>query len=1211
MITLGLDIGSNSVGSAWVDTENNDICVGVSVFPAGVDETDTQRGDPIGKARRLKRLQRRNLARRSKRKRLLREVLTNAGLLPKDPDELEHVLQANPWHLRCRALQESLTPHEFGRVLLHLGQRRGAVGIEIDPDDPEDGKVKAAIDRCNELMKERKAATFGQLMAALMDERKARHKPIRNRKYRLNEDDHLHADRETIRSEFLKLWLKQKEFGGALGAILTDDLKRRLDNSEEDKTWRYKGAIFGQRRTYWNLGTLGRCDLEPTDRRVPIADMYAQEYRVIETVNNIRIEEQGRSPRPLSQEQRERVIAALRREKAGSVTTVRKALGINTKAMKNLIRLNIERDADREINTDWFYREFVHGVFGEDRWQQMSSQQRDSVNAAILKFDPNTPGHSKELVAGAMKWWKCDESQAQKLVEAWKSRPKLDKRLRLSRRAVQKLIPYMNQFDSLNQRWPTQEEARQRFAEDASNNATSQERERYALGFSPLSKADRHYLLKHPDSLPPAPMLPNPVVRKAIHEVRRHIMAYLRKFGRKPDRIVIEYARSAKQSGKVRQAILDLNREREKVRKKIIDDYALSALSLNQQRAAVDRVILCRQQRGVCPYSGSTITERQAADGTDLELDHIVPASWGGEDGLNNRVLCYRNANQGKGSQTPRLWLPKKEFEELENRLRHLEKVKGRKKPKGTNTGKSGDYFTAKDCARKWANLHRTERPTDDEWANSQLTDAAYAARLVGGYLQSALYGNASDGARRIFTTKGKYTAMLRRDWQLFQTLKGPDADESMAQQQQTLGEKNRGDHRHHAVDAVVIALTTPAIIKQVASEAAFAEEHRERTRHWPKRKQFGPPWGTVQEFREQVISRVFGSSTKSPDGTGTGGLIVSHRAVKRKLVGHLHKEQLWGSVDEQRGIYRIRCEVADLTPKMLRSPVRETDSQVKKRLFSQFKADGMNDTDARRKEREIFKSGRFERQLTDPPLGKGGLVRDWNLRKIIRDCLTNNGINPDDFTKNQIVELARLGKLRMPPPGEVPIKSVITIGPISDPVKIKVRDPSTGRQVVKSGSGEPVFRYHISRNNHHVEIREDAKTGDWVGNCVTTYEATRRVRPPKDENGRRQPSRAAVDRTDHDGAKFIMSLCEGEVIHARRPDREPDDPTAVNYYVVAKIFADRVWFSPHFDARTAEEQERWDVTLGALKNCGPEPGKPPYKVRIGPLGDVTPIPND
>lgn len=331
-ISLGLDMGSNSIGSAWVDTEERQLVLGVSIFPAGVNETDTKRGEPKNQARRLKRSQRRSIKRRGERKYRLRQLLTLAGFLPDDPFALSRVMDGNPWGLRRDGLHRALTPHEFGRVLIHLNQRRGALGIETDPDDTDEGKVKEAIDHTREEIKKRSAETFGQMMAELDKERrhptgndgKFFHDAIRNRR----DTFEFHAERGLIRDEFNKLWDKQKSFGGEIAKLLTDDLKKKLDDPIEDDTWRHRGEIFGQRRTYWDTGTLGRCDLEPTDHRCPIADMYVQEFRILETVNNLRVTERGEAKRPLQVEERTKVLAALRKQKTAKLTTVKKALGV-------------------------------------------------------------------------------------------------------------------------------------------------------------------------------------------------------------------------------------------------------------------------------------------------------------------------------------------------------------------------------------------------------------------------------------------------------------------------------------------------------------------------------------------------------------------------------------------------------------------------------------------------------------------------------------------------------------------------------------------------------------------------------------------------------------------------------------------------------------------------------------------------------------------
>ena len=165
---LALDIGSNSVGSMWFDRDTGALVAGTSVFPAGVDESDDQRGAPKNADRRMKRRTRITLRRRAERKRELRLRLISAGLLPADEAGFKAVLEAtDPWELRLHGLDGPLPPHHFGRVLLHLAQRRGALGLkapEPGEEESEDGKVKHAIGEMRAKMLARRARTFGEYM---------------------------------------------------------------------------------------------------------------------------------------------------------------------------------------------------------------------------------------------------------------------------------------------------------------------------------------------------------------------------------------------------------------------------------------------------------------------------------------------------------------------------------------------------------------------------------------------------------------------------------------------------------------------------------------------------------------------------------------------------------------------------------------------------------------------------------------------------------------------------------------------------------------------------------------------------------------------------------------------------------------------------------------------------------------------------------------
>jgi len=713
------------VGSAWTDTSSGELVTGVSIFPAGVDETDDKRGEPKNAKRRMTRRTRITLARRSNRKRELRLKLIREGLLPSSEAEFRKLLiDSDPWELRASGLSRLLTPHEFGRVLLHLSQRRGALGLNTttendDEGDDEDGKVKKAIGEVRAKMLDFKARTFGEFIAKTRRSRvtaittpdaRSPSRRLGPREYRqavrnkAGSYEHC-ADRAMIRYEFDLLWKAQKALGGPLAEKLSDALRMSLDDESGDSVWRHKGLLFGQRRQSWDLGTLGRCVLEPTERCCPHADMHASRYLVVETINNLRVIERGKEPRPLTEEERRRIkeylsgpLGETKATKKGpskpkttvNVTELRAVMGWGKATKTSPYRFNIEADADRTINTDWFSREIIHGAVTAPKWAAMTDDQREGLNRAVLRFDPDNENHAEQLKAGVMSWAGLSQSEADTLVAAWKRRPKLDaKRLSMSRKAVRNLLaimdrdqPWADPANPAEARWLTAIEARKQIAADdqfrdittgvALDDAT---RRRYATGAKGVSARDRHYMGKHvltkngklilaPDGKPlaeppPAPMISNPVVRKAIHEVRRHLVAYMKRFGRKPDEVYVELAREAKMGKKEADTVLFRNRLRNRIRNDIVESLRLESLTASQQRAAVARVVLAMQQRGVCPLCGNTVetkllTAKNAAAGQGCEVAHIIPRACGGHDGLGNLVLAHTKCNRDMDRRTPR-----------------------------------------------------------------------------------------------------------------------------------------------------------------------------------------------------------------------------------------------------------------------------------------------------------------------------------------------------------------------------------------------------------------------------------------------------------------------------------------------------------------------------------------------------------------------------
>jgi CRISPR-associated endonuclease Csn1 len=127
---------------------------------------------------------------------------------------------------------------------------------------------------------------------------------------------------------------------------------------------------------------------------------------------------------------------------------------------------------------------------------------------------------------------------------------------------------------------------------------------------------------------------------------------------------------------------------------------------------------------------------------------------------------------------------------------------------------------------------------------------------------------------------------MLRRSWGLNSLL--PDHNFAGGADQP----KNRLDHRHHAIDAIVIACTSRATIQRLATASAKAEE-REAERVVARTE---TPWST---FREDVR-------------TAVGAIVVSHKpdhgTVSREgyargrgqTAGKLHNDTAYGQTDDK-----------------------------------------------------------------------------------------------------------------------------------------------------------------------------------------------------------------------------------------------------------------------------------------------------------------------
>ena len=367
------------------------------------------------------------------------------------------------------------------------------------------------------------------------------------------------------------------------------------------------------------------------------------------------------------------------------------------------------------------------------------------------------------------------------------------------------------------------------------------------------------------DALPPVidavAELRNPGVLRAMTELRKLINRVITEYG-KPDVIRVEMARDLKHGPARREAMHRTNRKREREREIVASKIVEQTSILTPSRDDVLRWMLADECGWICPYTGRAFGwEDLLGPNPQIDVEHIWPRARSLDDGYLNKTLCFHDENRSR----KRGYTPFEAYSEDRDRWHQiLHRVASFSGDQRTTRAKM-DRFLAEEIPEGFSNRH--------------LSDTRYISRVAADYL-GLLYGGRVDpeATQRVQTRTGGVTAWLRTGWGLSRVL---SAD----------GAKNRDDHRHHAVDAIVVALTDQAAVQSLARAAQSADVH------WKHRafERIDEPW---ESFREDAKAAI-------------GSVIVSHR-TSRRVSGPLHEATIYSK--PVRGAHRVRKELFKLS---------------------------------------------------------------------------------------------------------------------------------------------------------------------------------------------------------------------------------------------------------------------------------------------------------
>jgi CRISPR-associated endonuclease Csn1 len=422
--------------------------------------------------------------------------------------------------------------------------------------------------------------------------------------------------------------------------------------------------------------------------------------------------------------------------------------------------------------------------------------------------------------------------------------------------------------------------------------------------------------------------LRNPVVEQVLNQVANVVNGLVDEFG-KPSEVRLELARELKSNAKKRSRITKLNRELESRNKQIKDNLLQEHQFKRVNGRDLLRYRLWDETERMCLYSGKPIPLADLYNGA-TEIEHILPKSRSFSNSMSNLIVAYQSENKAKDQMTAYEYMRSKGDKALEifvSKVNELHQSKKITKAKKDNLLSRGEDI-----------------PKD--FLDRQKNDTQYIAKEAVSRLKEVF--------PKVHTTTGSVTDFLREKWELSHVMKEVNLEKYRAlglTEKQTIKDSKgndkeievitdwskRDDHRHHAVDALIVALTNQSIIQRLNNLNQDYERYKdlkESPLNFPE-----PIPNLRAKAREELENMLI--SFKKPNGK-----VLSKKVNKIKTKQGLKEQVTWvprGALHEDTIMGKIkRYEKVPLNKKFDRveDVVSEGLKQVLKTRLEQFNND-------------------------------------------------------------------------------------------------------------------------------------------------------------------------------------------------------------------------------------------------------------------------------
>lgn len=973
---LGIDTGTNSLGWAIVEKKADEYRLldkGVNIFQEGVKiekgiESSKAADRTAHKAARV-----RNYRIKLRKIRLLR-ILSDAHLCPplskaelsawrlkKEYPKNELFMQwqgtddeseKTPYAYRHKCLHECLDFNSMtdryilGRVFYHIIQRRGFLSNRKDQSADDTGKVKESISNLTQEMHDAGYEYLGDYFYSLYN----KGEKIRN---------HYTARNEHYLAEFKAICEKQK-----LDKNLGPEIVRQIEK-----------AIFDQRPLKSQKGQVGKCVFEKNKTKCPSSHPMYEEFRMLSFINNIKIQTPNDSAlRPLSAEERELIMPLFFRkskkqfdfEDIAKKLAPKKHYGFYKKSSDAEMPYLFNYPMDTSVS-GCPVTAALKDIFG-DNWIDSLCETYTLAEGKSRLNVVNDIWHAlffytdeTKLAEFGKNRLQLDDEEAKKFCEI--SLP--SDYASLSLKAICKILPYLrrgliyshavflgNLCEVMPQYEWNMEEMRNAAIDNIiyeMNQIDSKDARTFEVCIKEYLKEQYHVSdeklqkLYHPSMMEMYPRVQrtnnhgvyqlgspridsvrNPMAMRSMFRLRKLVNRLLEEGKIDQDtEIHIEFARELNDANK-RNAIAAYTKENQnkndEARKKIRNLFkAETGNDIEPTDADVLKYVLWEEQGHICLYTGKQIRISDFVGANPkFDIEHTIPRSVGGDSTKMNLTLCESRFNREVKKTKLPTELPnhdeimarindwREKYESLDGQIRRQKKMS-----KGATTKDQKDAIIRK---RHLLELQRdywrgkylrfTMESVPDGFSRRQGTDISVISKYARLYLKSLF--------KHVYTVKGIATSDFRKIWGI----------------QKVYSKKERVNHVHHCIDAIVIACIG---LDEYNKLGAYYHDEENHEWYGMSKAYFKKPWSTFVEDIEKVQDEilVYHYTPDNMPKQGRRRILIDGKKVLSKgdaARGSLHNDTYYGAIESDGVVkYVKRINLASMKENDVKNIVDDT----------------------------------------------------------------------------------------------------------------------------------------------------------------------------------------------------------------------------------------------------------------------------------------------